>query len=67
MQTVESRNSVASGAGAWRDLARLGVEALAVGVVFSVLLALAVFIVAHNGHGGEFADASVTTVAQAPQ
>ena len=39
----------------WRDLGQLAVEALAIGVVFSVLLALAVFVVARGGHGDEFA------------
>jgi hypothetical protein len=55
MQRVESRSAVATSARVWRDLARLGVEALAIGVVFSVLLALAVYIVAKNDRGADFA------------
>lgn len=45
----------------WRDLAQLAIEALAIGVVFSVLLALAVFVVARGGRGEAFAES------QAPQ
>jgi hypothetical protein len=55
MQRVESRSAVAISTRVWRDLARLGVEALAIGVVFSVLLALAVYIVAKNDRGADFA------------
>jgi hypothetical protein len=55
MQTRESRNAVAINARVWRDLVRLGVEALAIGVVFSVLLALAVYVVAKNDRGADFA------------
>jgi hypothetical protein len=55
MQTIESRNAPAINARVWRDLAQLAVEALAIGVVFSVLLALAVFVVARGAHGDEFA------------
>ena len=55
MQTIESRNAPAIDACVWRDLAQLAVEALAIGVVFSVLLALAVFVVARGAHGDEFA------------
>jgi hypothetical protein len=39
----------------WKDLAQLAVEAMAIGVVFSLLLALAVFVVARNNHGDDFA------------
>jgi hypothetical protein len=55
MRTIESSDPRAISAHAWRDLAQLAAEALAIGVVFSVLLALAVFVVARNGHGDEFA------------
>ena len=55
MQTVELKSAVAINARLWRDLAQLGVEALAIGVVFSVLLALAVFVVAKNDRGADFA------------
>jgi hypothetical protein len=66
MQRVESRSAVAISARVWRDLARLGIEALAIGVVFSVLLALAVYIVAKNDRGADFAaPAAAVTVAVA--
>jgi len=66
MQTRESRNAVAINARVWRDLAQLGVEALAIGVVFSVLLALAVYVVAKNDRGADFAaPAAAVTVAVA--
>jgi hypothetical protein len=39
----------------WKDLAQLAVEAMAIGVVFSMLLVLAVFVVARSGHGDDFA------------
>jgi hypothetical protein len=55
MRTIESSDPRAISARVWRDLAQLAAEALAIGVVFSVLLALAVFVVARNGHGDEFA------------
>ena len=55
MLTIETRSAPAIGAGVWRDLAQLAVEALVIGVVFSVLLALAVFVVARGTHGDEFA------------
>ncbi len=55
MPSIESGRAQAINASVWRDLARLGVEALAIGVVFSVLLALAVFVLARNSHGSEFA------------
>jgi hypothetical protein len=57
MPTIESRTVPAISSRVWRDLAQLAVEALAIGVVFSVLLALAVFVVARNSHGDEFAAA----------
>jgi len=55
MATTKSSNAPAIGSQVWRDLAQLAVEALAIGVVFSVLLALAVFAVARSGHADEFA------------
>jgi hypothetical protein len=55
MPAIESSNPRAISACVWRDLAQLAVEALAIGVVFSVLLALAVFVVARGAHGDEFA------------
>jgi hypothetical protein len=55
MQGTEIGRIPAINATVWRDLARLAAEALAIGVVFSVLLALAVFVVARNSHGDEFA------------
>ena len=68
MQTRESRNAVAINARVWRDVVRLGVEALAIGVVFSVLLALAVYVVAKNDRGADFAaSATAVTVAMTSQ
>jgi hypothetical protein len=55
MLTIETRSAPAIDAGVWRDLAQLAVEALVIGVVFSVLLALAVFVVARGTPGDEFA------------
>jgi hypothetical protein len=55
MPTIESRNAPAISACVWQDLAQLAVEALAIGVVFSILLALAVFVVARGTRGDEFA------------
>ena len=55
MPTIESRNAPAIDACVWRDLAQLAVEALAIGVVFSVLLALAVLVVARGARGDGFA------------
>src|SRR5665811_28251 len=51
MATIDSSNSRTINACVWRDLAQLAAEALAIGVVFSLLLALAVFVVARGGHG----------------
>jgi hypothetical protein len=66
MQTVESKNAVAISTRVWRDLAQLGVEALAIGVVFSLLLALAVYVVAKNDRGADLAaPAAAVTVAVA--
>ncbi len=54
MQGTEIGGLQAINARVWRDLAQLAAEALAIGVVFSILLALAVFVVARNSHGDEF-------------
>ena len=53
VQTTERAHSNTLEWRVWRDLAGLAAEALAIGVVFSVLLALAVFIVARAGNSGE--------------
>ena len=67
ISTIESRNAPAIDSCVWRDLAQLAVEALAIGVVFSVLLALAVFVVARGAHGDEFAASpSAPTEIRAP-
>lgn len=55
MPNIESAKTQALETRVWRDLAQLAVEAMAIGVVFSVLLVLAVLIVARNGHGDDFA------------
>ena len=55
MPTIESRNAPTINACVWRDLAQLAVEAFAIGFVFSVLLALALFVVARGARGDEFA------------
>jgi hypothetical protein len=57
--TIEAASAPAINACVWRDLAQLGVEALAIGVVFSVLLALAVFVVAHSSRPDEFAASQI--------
>jgi hypothetical protein len=62
MATIKSSNAAAISAQVWRDLARLAVEALAIGVVFSVLLALAVFVVARGGRADEFAGSRMAPV-----
>jgi len=59
---IETRSAPAIDASVWRDLAQLAVEALAIGVVFSVLLALAVFVVARSTHGDEFAGSQAPPV-----
>ncbi len=54
----------------WRELGQLAVEGMAVGLVFSLLLAAAVYIVAHNGSAADFAlapSATEATLALAPQ
>jgi len=62
MATIDTGSSRAISAGVWRDLAQLAAEALAIGVVFSLLLALAVFVVARGGHGEEFAGSGTTPI-----
>ena len=57
--SVEPRTAAGIDASVWRDLAQLAAEALAIGVVFSVLLALAVFVVARGSQGEEFAASGV--------
>jgi hypothetical protein len=61
ISTVEARTATSIDASVWRDLAQLAVEALAIGVVFSVLLALAVFVVARGPRGDEFAASQIPT------
>jgi len=55
----------------WRELGQLAMEGIAVGLVFSVLLAAAVYMVAHNGAGADMALAppaeAALTLASAPQ
>ena len=54
----------------WRELGQLAVEGMAIGLVFSLLLAAAVYMVAHNGSGADFAlapPAAEPTLALAPQ
>ena len=53
IQPAETIHRNAPGAGVWRDIARLAAEALAIGLAFSVLLALAVFMVARNADNGD--------------
>ena len=68
LQTTKAANSRTLEAAVWRDLARLAAEALAIGIAFSVLLALAVFMVARVGNGvdgGLRADAGLATEARA--
>jgi hypothetical protein len=57
MATIGPGKPQAIAASVWRDLAQLAAEALAIGVVFSVLLALAVFVIARGQHGDAFAAA----------
>jgi hypothetical protein len=58
MQTVEGRVGGAISVRVWRELGQLALESLAIGLVFSVLLAAAVYMVARTSHGDEFAAAS---------
>jgi len=61
MQTVEGRAGGAISVRVWRELGQLALEGLAIGLVFSVLLAAAVYMVARNSHGDDFAAASTPT------
>ena len=55
MQTVNGRAGTAIGARVWRELGQLALEGLAIGIVFSVLMAAAVYMVARSNHSDEFA------------
>jgi mannose/fructose/N-acetylgalactosamine-specific phosphotransferase system component IID len=59
--------AVPIGARVWRELAGLAFEGLAIGLVFSVLLAAAVYMVARNAPdpSGYAAGVPVTPIAQA--
>ena len=61
MQGNESQKAIAVDDRVWRDLASLGVEALAIGLAFSLILALAVFVVAREAPVGNFAATSTAT------
>ncbi|HXX85817.1 MAG TPA: hypothetical protein VEN29_17795 [Casimicrobiaceae bacterium] len=61
MNRLDSERAVAFNEHVWRDLAGLGVEALAIGLAFSLILALAVFIVAREAPAGNFAAISPAT------
>ena len=63
MKNVGSEEGTAISDRVWRDLAGLGVEALAIGLAFSLILALAVFVVARETRAGDFAYASDLSVA----
>ncbi|MGH8714048.1 MAG: hypothetical protein ACREYB_08590 [Casimicrobiaceae bacterium] len=56
MQTSDTANAI--GSRVWRDLAGLAVEALAIGVLFSLLLALAVLVMARARPDERFAEAT---------
>ncbi len=58
MQTVEGRVGGAISVRVWREFGQLALEGLAIGFVFSLLLAAAVYMVARNSHGDDFAAAS---------
>jgi len=47
-RTSKTATAAPVGARVWRELAGLAIEGLAIGVVFSVLLAAAVYMVARN-------------------
>jgi hypothetical protein len=61
MNNLDSDRAVAVDDHVWRDLAGLGVEALAIGLAFSLILALAVFVVAREAPAGNFAATSAAT------
>ena len=56
MQTTDRFEAIAPRV--WRDLAGLAAEAIAIGVLFSVLLALAVLVMARGRPDDRFADAA---------
>ena len=62
MQTVEGRVGSAASVRLWREFGQLALEGLAIGVVFSMLLVAAVYMVARNSHGDEFAAAQLPLV-----
>jgi len=62
MQRDEPEKAIAIDDRVWRDLAGLGVEALAIGLAFSLILALAVLVVAREAPVGNFA--ATSTAAQ---
>ena len=66
IQPAETIQHNAPGAGIWRDIARLAAEALAIGLAFSMLLILAVLMVAHNTGNGDTlrADTAAPAVAR---
>ncbi|MGH8850876.1 MAG: hypothetical protein ACREYD_07770 [Casimicrobiaceae bacterium] len=57
MQITDTTHAIAPRV--WRDLAGLAVEALAIGVLFSLLLALAVLVMARSRPDEHFAGAVV--------
>jgi hypothetical protein len=59
MQANDSEKAIAINDGVWRDLAGLGVEALAIGLIFSLILALAVLVVAREAPAANFAEATI--------
>lgn len=65
MQTVEGRTGAAIGVRVWRELGQLALEGLAIGLVFSMLLAAAVYMVARSAPGSEFAAAKTPPAASA--
>src|SRR5262249_43918129 len=65
MNKLDSDRAVAVDDHVWRDLAGLGVEALAIGLAFSLILALAVFVVAREAPAGNFAAASAAQISLA--
>ena len=65
MSILKSSNPRALDIAVWRDLAGLAAEALAIGIVFSVLMALAVFVIAGGAHGDAASSASSATLIHA--
>jgi hypothetical protein len=58
MQGIDSEKAAGSSERVWRDLAGLGAEAIAIGLAFSLILGLAVFLVARGAPPGNFAAAA---------